>query len=175
MTKRVLCIVNQVSCLSQPVSSTRSGVLDLLTKVQSNGCLYQSRLFSLTCDKAIKKQESSGPDKKLIYYGKLGTRIKGLKAFSFGSSATGILTQAYIYDGVMSMNLPTPLMVVLYTFIGIFTFVTPFLIHLVTRKYILEITHNPVDNTYESKTMTFFFGEKVVCIYINFFFSIWCI
>ncbi len=48
-----------------------------------------------------------------------------------------------------------PLMVALYSAVGMFTFVTPFLIHFVTKKYITDITFDPKTNEYTASTYNF--------------------
>lgn len=49
-----------------------------------------------------------------------------------------------------------PLMVALYSFVGIFTFVTPFLIHFVTKKYVTDIVYNPSSSEYTASVYKFF-------------------
>lgn len=46
--------------------------------------------------------------------------------------------------------------------IGMFTFVTPALIHWFTRKYVFKLQYDPKTETYAATTLTFFLREKTV-------------
>ncbi|KAL0280315.1 UNVERIFIED_CONTAM: hypothetical protein PYX00_001648 [Menopon gallinae] len=156
LMRRSFSVLNQISHLSPTVPKT--GVHDLLSKVRTNNCLYQSRVYLITYEDAVEKNKKQKVRKKLIYYGTLGSKIKGLKALSFSTSFIGLVAQPFLYSQLV--KLPGPLMYLLYTAFGIFTFLTPILIHMVARKYVMEITYDPTRDMYEAQTMTFFFKYR---------------
>ena len=53
-------------------------------------------------------------------------------------------------------------MVALYSAVGMFTFVTPFLIHFVAKKYIADIIFDPKTNEYTASTFNFIPTKKKV-------------
>jgi len=48
--------------------------------------------------------------------------------------------------------------------IGMFTFVTPALIHMFTRKYVFKLQYDEQKDIYKATTLSFFLREKVVSI-----------
>lgn len=44
--------------------------------------------------------------------------------------------------------------------VGFFTFVTPILLHSVTKKYVINLTFNPDKETYTAETLTFFLRKQ---------------
>jgi hypothetical protein len=59
-------------------------------------------------------------------------------------------------------NLGTPVVVALFGFVGFFTFVTPFLLHMITKKYVTHIYFNSDTETYSAVHLNFFLREKMV-------------
>nr|SVE73170.1 EOG090X0CKL [Ceriodaphnia reticulata] len=98
-------------------------------------------------------ESSSAPEgPHEIYKGTLATQVKGVKTFSFGTSLLGIGMQPMLYEHISAPDSSIPLMVALYSAVGMFTFVTPFLIHFVTKKYITDIIFDPKTNEYTAST-----------------------
>lgn len=48
------------------------------------------------------------------------------------------------------------------SFIGFFTFVTPFLIHWITKKYVTRLEYDHEKDLYSATTLSFFLREKKV-------------
>lgn len=48
------------------------------------------------------------------------------------------------------------------TFIGFFTFVTPMLLHFITKKYVTHLDFKPDTQTYVASTLNFFCRTKEV-------------
>ncbi|XP_063897735.1 transmembrane protein 70 homolog, mitochondrial-like [Helicoverpa armigera] len=92
-------------------------------------------------------------DNKLecIYYGPLTPQIKGVKVFSLSSSAAGLLAQPIIIREAATIG-STSLLVALCSVVGFFTFVTPLLLHFITKKYVTEIHYDPTTSTYSATT-----------------------
>nr|XP_021183300.2 transmembrane protein 70 homolog, mitochondrial [Helicoverpa armigera] len=100
-------------------------------------------------------------DNKLecIYYGPLTPQIKGVKVFSLSSSAAGLLAQPIIIREAATIG-STSLLVALCSVVGFFTFVTPLLLHFITKKYVTEIHYDPTTSTYSATTINFFLARK---------------
>ncbi|EFX71854.1 hypothetical protein DAPPUDRAFT_216425 [Daphnia pulex] len=91
-----------------------------------------------------------------IYNGMLTRQVKAVKTFSLGTSCIGLGMQPVLYEHVTSQETSLPLVVALYSAVGIFTFVTPFLIHFITKKYVTDIMFDPVREEYTASVYKFF-------------------
>jgi len=49
-------------------------------------------------------------------------------------------------------------------FLSIFTFATPLLIHWVSKKYVVELVYNKIDDSYTAITYTLLLRKKQVCL-----------
>ncbi|XP_044269747.1 transmembrane protein 70 homolog, mitochondrial [Tribolium madens] len=98
-------------------------------------------------------------NQKEIYYGILTPQIKAVKVFSLSSSIVGIVGQPFLYKAILSTG-NVPVIVAAYSFIGFFTLVTPFLLHLITKKYVTHLLYKPETDSYVAKTVNFFCVTK---------------
>lgn len=94
-----------------------------------------------------------------IYYGPLTPQIKGVKVFSLSSSVAGFLAQPIIIKEASSIG-SMSLIVALCSVVGFFTFITPILLHVITKKYVTEMHYDPATNTYTATTFNFFLARK---------------
>ncbi|XP_020784944.1 transmembrane protein 70, mitochondrial [Boleophthalmus pectinirostris] len=106
---------------------------------------------------------SSGPqssDGQLIYTGSLGTAVRGVKAFSYSTSGASLLLMPHILvtTGLSAHSWAYQLLFC--GVIGLFTFITPVLLHLVTRGYVVRLYHQPERDTYTAVTYSVFLTEK---------------
>ncbi|XP_022911857.1 transmembrane protein 70 homolog, mitochondrial [Onthophagus taurus] len=93
--------------------------------------------------------------KERVYYGILTPQIRTVKWFSLTTSAIGIIGQPFLIKSLADVS-SIPLIVAAYSVIGFFTFVTPMLLHFVTKKYVAHIDYNPEKGTYTAATVNFF-------------------
>lgn len=115
---------------------------------------------------------------KRIYSGVLAPHMKAVKVirvmtipsscsfgcfqvFSLSSSIVGIVMQPILYKEIVSTG-SVPIILAAYSFIGFFTVVTPFLLHMISRKYVTELSYNEDTETYTAKTLNFFCIVKQV-------------
>lgn len=56
------------------------------------------------------------------------------------------------------------MIIALYSAVGMFTFVTPFLIHFVTKKYVTDITFDPTSNQYTASVFNFIPTKRKVLL-----------
>ncbi|XP_067109713.1 transmembrane protein 70, mitochondrial [Osmerus mordax] len=96
----------------------------------------------------------------LIYTGNLGTAVRGVKIFSYSSSGMSLGFLAYILlqkgIGVNSLVLKA----VFCGAVGFFTFLTPILLHHVTKGYVVRLYHNADTDMYTAVTYSALLMEK---------------
>ncbi|XP_053607215.1 transmembrane protein 70 homolog, mitochondrial [Plodia interpunctella] len=96
-----------------------------------------------------------------IYYGPLTPQIRAVKLFSLGSSIAGLIAQPIIIREASAIG-STSLLVAVCSVVGFFTFVTPILLHIVTKKYVTDIIYDPDSSTYKATTINFFLARKQI-------------
>lgn len=90
-----------------------------------------------------------------IYEGKITKQIVRVKMFSITTSAMGLLAQPIIWTRAVEAS-GAGLGTILCSIVGIFTFVTPVLLHFVTKKYVIDIRYNEQRDEYTCATVSFF-------------------
>ncbi|KAK5859352.1 hypothetical protein PBY51_020915 [Eleginops maclovinus] len=99
-------------------------------------------------------------DGHLIYSGNLGTAVRGVKLFSYSSSGASLLLMPQILMktglGVQSLALQAAFCGV----VGFFTFITPVVLHFISKGYVIRLYHNPNRDTYTAITCSLFLTEK---------------
>ncbi|XP_011180768.2 transmembrane protein 70 homolog, mitochondrial [Zeugodacus cucurbitae] len=88
-----------------------------------------------------------------VYHGSLAPRMKAVKIFSLTTSLAGLAAQPILLEQGLNMG-GKPMAVFLCTFAGFFTFVTPLLLHFITKKYVTEIHYNPKTEEYTATTIS---------------------
>ncbi|XP_033160859.1 transmembrane protein 70 homolog, mitochondrial [Drosophila mauritiana] len=88
-----------------------------------------------------------------IYYGTLAPRMKMVKFFSLSTSLAGLAAQPILLEQGMKIG-GTGMAVFLCTVGGFFTFVTPLLLHFITKKYVTELHYNPRTEEYTATTIS---------------------
>lgn len=115
----------------------------------------------LTINVYAVRHQSTGQTDVKVYDGPLAQQIRGVKIFSLCTSAGGVVAQPYLIKHASSFG-NLPLSIAMLGFIGCFTYVTPFLLHLITKKYVTEITYSPVTEEYTATVYNFFVQKKEV-------------
>ncbi|KAF4521352.1 hypothetical protein B566_EDAN006941 [Ephemera danica] len=94
-----------------------------------------------------------------VYYGNLTPQIRSVKIFSLVTSATGLAAQPLLLQKAAELN-SLGLGIAIGSFVGFFTFITPFLLHWMTKKYVTHLRYNPETEKYTATTITFLLGNK---------------
>ncbi|EDV97427.1 transmembrane protein 70 homolog, mitochondrial [Drosophila grimshawi] len=118
---------------------------------QQNQQLEQQRW--LGTQTAGKDFGDAGANMKRIYYGTLAPRMKIVKLFSLTTSLVGIAAQPILLEQGMKIG-GTGMGIFLCTIGGFFTFVTPLLLHFITKKYVTELHYNTVTDEYTATTIS---------------------
>ncbi|XP_034558725.1 transmembrane protein 70, mitochondrial isoform X2 [Notolabrus celidotus] len=114
------------------------------------------------CPSIIRCVSTATPstDGQLVYIGNLGSAVRGVKTFSYTTSGASliILPQILLKTGlgVQSFALQAAFCGV----IGFFTFLTPVLLHVLTKGYVARLYHHPDTDTYTAVTYSVFLTEK---------------
>nr|XP_033789202.1 transmembrane protein 70, mitochondrial [Geotrypetes seraphini] len=105
---------------------------------------------------------SSGDESvgKLVYTGNLAKAVLGVKLFSYSTSMFSLCVMPYLIfkTGIGVDNLI--LQIAFYSTIGLFTFVTPVILHLFTKGYVVRLYHKAEMDTYTAVTYSVVLTEK---------------
>ncbi|KAM4623665.1 transmembrane protein 70, mitochondrial [Polymixia lowei] len=157
------CIISQ-SISNIQITATRSGktcypagcrlnhagrrsFLNLTNKVQSSRpsvCLWSRCLSTSPSD-----QSKLG---NLIYTGNIGKAVLGVKMFSYTSSGMSLCLMPHILLKTGLAAQSWAVQASFCTVIGIFTFLTPVLLHLLTKGYVVRLYHDADADTYTAVT-----------------------
>ncbi|CAO1349979.1 unnamed protein product [Diamesa serratosioi] len=118
-------------------------------------------LSNSTKNNVASDDHTSKSEKFQVYYGSLTPNIRAVKMFSLTTSIGGIIAQPVLYNQAIDMGSSTGIVVAVCGFVGFFTFVTPFLLHLITKKYVTELDYNPSTNEYTATVISFFLRKKL--------------
>lgn len=72
----------------------------------------------------------------------------------------GVVAQPILYEQADKLGSSTPVIVAVCGFVGFFTFVTPFLLHTITKRYVTEMTFDPQTQEYTATTISFFLRKS---------------
>ena len=119
------------------------------------------------------QEENFEEHEQTIYKGILATQIKLVKSFSLMTSIIGLSCQPVLFMkmGAGSGNLA--LIIASGAFLSFFTFATPLLIHWVSKKYVVELMYNKIDDTYTAITYSLLLRKKEVSSGEFFFSETW--
>lgn len=105
--------------------------------------------------------DDSNPDEVSVYQGKYTNQILRVKMFSLTTSVMGLVAQPILWHKGLEVG-GTGLSVLMCSVAGIFTFVTPLLLHFVTKKYVIDIKYNEKTDEYTCVTISFFLFRNEV-------------
>lgn len=141
--------------------SIRRPINQLMT---TNYSVCAQRFYSDKADDSRHTKKSVEYDEngaEIVYTGKFQKRILRVKLFSLGTSFMGIAAQPTLLKKGLEIG-GTGLATFLCSLAGIFTFVTPVLLHFITKKYVIKITHDPKTDEYVATTISFFLMKNEV-------------
>uniref|UniRef100_A0A8C6T2I1 Transmembrane protein 70 n=1 Tax=Neogobius melanostomus TaxID=47308 RepID=A0A8C6T2I1_9GOBI len=93
-------------------------------------------------------------------HGSLGTAVRGVKAFSYSTSGASVLLMPHIFLNTGLGAQSWALQAVFCGVIGFFTFLTPVMLHLITKGYVVRLYHDPTQDVYTAITYSVFLTEK---------------
>ncbi|XP_050522824.1 transmembrane protein 70 homolog, mitochondrial [Daktulosphaira vitifoliae] len=135
------------------IFQTKHSIVAILNKRS-----YQSNKSEHTNISVMSKTD----DWEQVYSGMLESRIRQLKIVSFMTSGAGLFVQPLLLQKAAEVGSSLAATIGVCTIAGFFTFVTPILIHLVTRKYVTRVDYNNKNDQYLATTISFFLKPKKV-------------
>lgn len=96
-----------------------------------------------------------------IYYGTLTPKIRAVKAFSLSTSVLGLAAQPLLIEKSSQFG-GTSIVILVCSFVGFFTFITPLVLHFITKKYVTEIHYDPIKDEYTATTLSILLTKKEV-------------
>lgn len=94
--------------------------------------------------------------------GTLTPNIKSVKVFSLSTSCAGVIAQPIMYEQATKLGSSMPVVFAVCSFVGFFTFVTPFLLHVVTKRYVTELHYDHITKEYTATIIGFFLRKQFV-------------
>lgn len=128
----------------------------------SSGHHVKSSNQVLILSKYLSSKTDPPPNPKRIYYGSLTPQIRAVKVFSLSTSIAGLFAQPILIEQTTKMGGTTGVLIAVCGFVGFFTFVTPMLLHLITKKYVTEIEYDPATQEYMATVISFLLRKKQV-------------
>lgn len=101
-------------------------------------------------------------NQKTFVLGTLTPNIKSVKVFSLSTSVMGLVAQPVLIAQAAKLGSSAPVTFAVCSFVGFFTFVTPFLLHVVTKRYVTELHYDPVTKEYIATIISFFLIKQEV-------------
>ncbi|XP_042877528.1 transmembrane protein 70 homolog, mitochondrial-like [Penaeus japonicus] len=153
------------------LSSSSANPGRLLSIQQSKCSKPQLALFARKYSNEAQKPVSAKSEDKIevdigpgtwqeIYRGILATQIRMVKTFSLSTTMLGLMMQPIIVQKASETSFG--IVVAMGSFIGFFTFVTPLLIHWITKKYVTRLEYDHEKDLYSATTLSFFLREKKI-------------
>lgn len=127
---------------------------------QSNQCFLINVFFFFL-------QGSKSKDDVLIYEGPLVSKIRLAKLFSLSSSMIGLALQPMLYQKTVEAGTGLAVTIGGAVFLGFFTFVTPVLLHLISRKYVTHLLYNSYTEEFTAFTYNIFLFPVEVSYVMN--------
>lgn len=104
-------------------------------------------------------------EKNLIYIGPFTWKVRSVKIFSLVSSLMSIGFQPFLYMKLVEddnlANAGT-----IFALFNIITISSPLLIHILAKRYVIELYHHPKEEKYTAKVFTLFCRQKEVFIFL---------
>lgn len=124
---------------------------------------FQGRQALQNCIRCVSSDERKSNEIE-IYNGPLSQRIRTVKLFSLTSSLFGLACQPILLEKVVEEGHSLAVLIFSGAIIQFFTFVTPFLFHYITKRYVRKIYYNEEADEYVALTYSFFAGDKLVSL-----------
>ncbi|XP_053415223.1 transmembrane protein 70, mitochondrial [Nycticebus coucang] len=154
------------SWLSRPVGGGSAGLwgaAPLLRRPRR----AQIPVFWEGCVRCLHTQLDQSEDGRLIYTGNLARAVFGVKCFSYTTSVISFAFLPYIFAQNNNAFVSLPGQILFYGIIGSFAFITPVLLHFVTKSYVIRLYHEATTDTYKAITYNFVLRETSTVFHQN--------
>uniref|UniRef100_A0A023G5P9 Putative integral to mitochondrial membrane n=1 Tax=Amblyomma triste TaxID=251400 RepID=A0A023G5P9_AMBTT len=118
----------------------------------------QRRCMSTSSSKKQSHCDEKSSSKMLVYLGSIRSTVKMVKSLSLTSSFLGILAQPILLQKLSGSSVGATVIVV--SCASFFIFVTPLMLHYITRRYVTELTYDPGTKEFNATTLTLLNRKK---------------
>ncbi|KAK1790181.1 hypothetical protein P4O66_014112 [Electrophorus voltai] len=119
-----------------------------------------NKVHSYVYGRCYSSQSASPEEGVLIYTGSLGKAVLGVKFFSYSTTVFSVCVMPYV---LMKTGIGISSLVLKVAFcglLGFFTFLTPVLLHLITKGYVVRLYYNKQTDVYTAVTYNVLLVEK---------------
>lgn len=121
----------------------------------------QRRCLSASAARKRNSDDEKSQSKTLVYLGSIRSTVKMVKGLSLTTSFLGILAQPILLQKISGSSLAATVVVV--SFASFFIFVTPLMLHLITRRYVTELTYDRDTKEFSATTLSLLNRKKNIC------------
>ncbi|XP_015117349.1 transmembrane protein 70 homolog, mitochondrial [Diachasma alloeum] len=132
-----------------------------VNKLTPNVIVNHIRIKGFPSVLQLRLQSTEESHVKTIYEGTLTKKMKGVKIFSLSTSLASILMQPYLLPKVLATDSTIALVGVALT-TGFFSVGTPFLLNLITRKYVTRMTYDEKRDVYIATVYNIFVRKRQI-------------
>ena len=163
-TNMAFCGISRWKTTLPMISSTLS---KFSKPIHVNNSIIIKRQFSATFPRFCQNvNEDPGlcteEHDRTIYEGILATQVKMVKGFSLTTSIIGMCSQPLLMMQMQQNNANLAIMVGAGSFMSLFIFITPIMIHHISKKYVTELNYNKLEDTYTAYYYSLFLRKKEV-------------
>ena len=163
-TNMAFCGISRWKATLPMISSTFS---KFSKPIHINNSIIIKRQFSATFPRFCQNvNEDPGlcteEHDRTIYEGILATQVKMVKGFSLTTSIIGMCSQPLLMMQMQQNNANLAIMVGAGSFMSLFIFITPIMIHHISKKYVTELNYNKLEDTYTAYYYSLFLRKKEV-------------
>lgn len=120
------------------------------------------RDYSTSADTKVAATDTKVPEKEIVYTGFLTKNIRSIKLFSLTTSLVGLCVQPMVYTKAITEGSSTAWTLPAFAIVGLFALATPPLLHMVTKKYVIDIVHDPKTDKYTATYFNLFAMKRKV-------------
>ncbi|BET02696.1 Protein of unknown function (DUF1301) [Nesidiocoris tenuis] len=110
----------------------------------------------------IEEVKNPKENEELIYSGPLSGQIRRVKLFSLLTSVAGICSQPVIIQRAAELEASSTAIAATCSVVGFFTFVTPLLLHGVTKKYVTSVSYDSAADAYTATVYSFLMRKRQI-------------
>ncbi|XP_051021371.1 LOW QUALITY PROTEIN: transmembrane protein 70, mitochondrial-like [Acomys russatus] len=132
------------------------------------GFLFQQLpVYSQGCVRCLHTKLEKSEDGRLIYTGNLARTVFGVKCFSYSTSVLSLTFLPYLLSQSNVVFGSVPLQILFYGIMGSFAVITPVLLHLLTKGYVVRLYHEATTDTYRAITYNVMLSETSTVFHQN--------
>ncbi|KAG4071029.1 hypothetical protein HA402_001466 [Bradysia odoriphaga] len=131
----------------------------MTTLFQRQNPITSSTVFQNYIGRQNSTSSSQPEGTNQIYFGTLTPKIRAVKVLSLTTSIVGLAAQPTLIERSSELG-GTSIVILVCSFVGFFTFVTPLVLHFITKKYVTEINYDSTKDEYTATTLSLFLTRK---------------